>query len=741
MFYDCFWDSIFEKGERLEEGIEGEGGNVFVVETATVDEREREKEGKVEKGFKNSTLEMHNLGVSKHTTTLCDTKTCFYLFDSSLRRWMDFSVAKHFELIHEFNSKMRLELGRKTTEFKKLVRCLSEIPVVPFAPVSFFSPSSLSDCWELVTCLVQVKDLLSRVKTTRYFFERQFLHHIEFVAVSASDQNHSFGTYIQTHYNFDVNSQNEETQRIIWWIVTFLFFRSGNLAKFEECLRSRHSCAHLLSAFLNCKGGHLSILKKEKGALKAEYFSGRAIPWRTTIYLLLGLSLNEEDIRPALLSIEDFVWFRLVIIESSSHKSLQSLLLKLATELLSVRASNFHDPVVYCIALLGTQQYDDAVRFLYNCHFDLEIPAIHIGVVLYLCSRLETKKSTGEVKRDCSFIQSTVFFELILQYIRRFPPSHSNIALEYILLFAHSSFDFFCEGVASLVLDSRQFERLLGPSDLNFSTFPHFQNRAHDDHSIDGLVFNRIRGMKMLSETQSTSLSLSQEKKRIFKVIAKEAGKRGLLLDSVFFYFMANKWKNGFHLLATLVGNGLQGKWEENGGKRGGEEIKERILGIAFEVSELAKEIPERRDSEEVQNMELLLKLVDFFGLCVRKYGGEDYLRVIDSAYATGLLPLQGGQELYEKTVQFNKCSKDVQKLFGRIILSTMRALHHESGSSENGSRVRYGSEEIQAEWKRREELLVSFYNMIQNQFSSEINSEITRLCVGMGHAAELSSQ
>ena len=219
----------------------------------------------------------------------------------------------------------------------------------------------------------------------------------------------------------------------------------------------------------------------------------------------------------------------------------------------------------------------------------------------------------------------------------------------------------------------------------------------------------------------------------ILESIAKEAARRRLELDSIYFYFLANQWRKGFTIIGALIGNGLQGNWGDGG--RGGDEMRERILRIAFESSESAKEIRERAESEEVRNVEILLKLVDFFD-CFPHNRTGDYGRAIDIVYGMGLLPSQGGRELHQKAVQFTTFRDDVQKNFGRIIVNSMRALHLKSQDIEKGNRKDHdprGIKEIRTELKRRGELLVSFYSMIQHQLPPELNPEMTRLAVLLG--------
>ena len=96
------------------------------------------------------------------------------------------------------------------------------------------------------------------------------------------------------------------------------------------------------------------------------------------------------------------------------------------------------------------------------------------------------------------------FLNLIFDYIRRFSPPDCSYALEYILLFAKRSFGLFCEGLVNLVLDSRQFERLIGAFHYPFSS-SHFTGKIEPHKRTEGLIEQRLREMKLFPLSSSSS--------------------------------------------------------------------------------------------------------------------------------------------------------------------------------------------------------------------------------------------
>ena len=392
MFNDGFWDFVLgsEDSNFDDFGTGGTGSMASDRMGKRVSERRR---GEEDKNMEDVPSHYGMLGGG----TMREKKT-LYIFDSSFRNGLDFSVAKHYELIRDFNSE---KIDRKS-----LLNNLSEIPVVSSLPTPSFSLPSLQACWKLVSSVLKGRDPLTRIAYSRQFFEKQFENHINMIGRSSPDQVGPFDRYIQIHYQLDTKSGQEGSapliNTVIWWIETFLYLRSGNVAKTEEFLKSKYSRSFLLSRFLSWKKGNHSVTEQGIASLKKEYGAGRPNPWRTAIFIILGLPQPEDDLSPVFLSVEDFLWFQLMNIENNpSPSTLDANLSVLARDLHSVSAANFQDPATYCLALLGSQQFAEGIRFLYQSHLDLEVPALHLGAILYLFQE----------KGEDSLMDSNVFFE------------------------------------------------------------------------------------------------------------------------------------------------------------------------------------------------------------------------------------------------------------------------------------------------------------------------------------------
>ena len=352
--------------------------------------------------------------------------------------------------------------------------------------------------------------------------------------------------------------------------------------------------------------------------------------------------------------------------------------------------------MLYFQVLFLTGQFEAAVDFLFRTGAALSCHAVHMALALQELELLQLPVNiqSALLSRDPADRSPPArrlnLARLIMLYVKHFESTDPKEALQYFYFLREMkggrSENLFLSCVAELVLESRQFELLLG------SLMP-------DGSRTPGLV-DKFGGLV--------------EAGTIIELVARDSEERGLLEDAVMLYDLANKHCKVVGLLNTLLAQVISSPATP-------ESRRDRLQRQAVAVAKRYKQQGVTAGRETTNTLFLLLDLATFFDL----YHAGKMAECLDTLERVRLLPLSSGQ-VDQTVTTFRQLGDEVRRNLPDLLLATMTALHSQYG----GLRGRDTKQVDTVREKARS--LITYAGMIPYRLPGDTNARLVQMEVLM---------
>lgn len=607
-----------------------------------------------------------------------------------------------------------------------------------------FVDTHITECWSLLKTLVDVPNLPPRafeclasptqqkafVTQARHHLEMRYLEYIQesvYRSLSQAQLGGVPGTYQLVRSFLNLRQANSipglEDGSVAGqplWALVFYCMRCGNLQDALSALRNAQSCAEFaacLQEYIQSEDQRLS--PSSEARLQLNYkrtVRSSTDPFKRAVYCLLA-RCDVADNHPDVCSkTDDYMWLKLCQVQFESEGSpathptpaadkvtlpqLQALLLE---EYGEGHFNAAQQPYLYFQVLLLTVQFEAAIEFLSRQEL-LQTHAVHFAIALQDMELLNLTDSTQSklLVKDPTGVRRLNFARLVIGYTRRFALTDPREALQYFYLLkgmkGPQGQDLFDSCVSELVMESREFEMLLG--------------RIQPDGSRKPGCIDKFQ--------RDTSETIG--------FIASEAESKGLYEDAVRLYDLAKNHGKVLEVINKLLSNVASAPTTP-------QSDRDRLQTLALSIAERYKSHGHSAPRQLSHTFFLLLDVMQFFN----HYHGKRVELAFDVMKQLRLLPLQAGETVEQKVASFRSYDDEIRHCFPDILLATMSILYTRfkqiSASSpkpSRGTKQDGGQEQHKAELRQLARTLITFAGMIPYQLPGDTNARLVQMEVLM---------
>lgn len=331
-------------------------------------------------------------------------------------------------------------------------------------------------------------------------------------------------------------------------------------------------------------------------------------PYKRAVYCLLGACDPTDEHSEIATSLDDYLWVKLCQLRDEKasldtsmsshhhhhhHQNESMTLAKLQTlmseEYGESHFNAFEQPLLYFQVLFLTGQFEAAVEFLFRVD-RLRPHAVHIAIALFESNLmlLPTNVHAGLLSKepgDKAPMKRLNIARMIMLYVRKFEVTDPKEALQYFYFLRNlkgsSSGNLFMSSVSELVLESREFDLLLG-------------RLAPDGTRLSGWI-DRLQSNP--SDTQ-----------KVIENVAQDSEQKGMLEDSVRLYDLARKHEKVVELLNKLLAQVVAQPAIA-------ESKRDRLQRQSVEIAKRYRTLGHNASKEVIATFYLLLDLMTFFDL------------------------------------------------------------------------------------------------------------------------------
>jgi len=372
-------------------------------------------------------------------------------------------------------------------------------------------------------------------------------------------------------------------------------------------------------------------------------------PFKRIVYCVIGCCDSSDSHPDVATKTDDYLWLKLNQIRfdeqedsSSEAITLEQLQKLLFEEYGEVHFKAYDQPFVYCQTLFLAGMFEAGIEFLSRidqcrCH------AIHLAIVLNAAQLLLTPdvihaQLLSSDPLDPAPTRRLNYARLITIYTRKFEVTDPREALEYFYLLRHltspSGENLFASCVSELVLETREFETLLGSLNPDGSRKP-----------------GAISKFK-LDTTEVVSL------------VAKDAENKGQFEDAATLYDLGENHEKVLEILNNLLVQMVSLASSP-------QSSRERLQNLARTVAERYKTRGHNGTRTRSSTFYLLIDVMYFFDL----YHENQHETALDVIQKIKLIPLST-DDVEQKVTSFRQYSDEVRQALPDILLATMNILY-----------------------------------------------------------------
>uniref|UniRef100_A0AAY4EN79 Nuclear pore complex protein Nup93 n=1 Tax=Denticeps clupeoides TaxID=299321 RepID=A0AAY4EN79_9TELE len=602
---------------------------------------------------------------------------------------------------------------------------------------------NVSDMWLMVkqmtdVLLVPAKDTLkSRVSVDMQMaFVRRALQFLEnsyknYTMVTVFGNLHQAqlggvpGTYQLVHSFLNIKlpgplpgMQDGEVEGHSVWALIYYCLRCGDLsAAMQVVNRAQHQLGDFkiwFQEYMNSPDRRLAPATENK--LRLHYrrvLRNSADPYKRAVYCLIGKCDIADNHGEVADKTEDYLWLKLNQVcfdddcGSSSSPQDRLTLAQLQKQLLEdYGESHFsasQQPFLYFQVLFLTSQFEAAIAFLFRVE-RLRSHAVHVALVLYQLKLL--LKSSGQSAQllsqeagDPPMVRRLNFIRLLMLYTRKFESTDPREALQYFYFLRNEKDsqgeNMFMRCVSELVIDSREFDMLLG--------------RLEKDGSRKPGVIDKFAG----------------DTRAIITKVASEAENKGLFEESVKLYELAKNPDKVLELINKLLSPVISQISAPQSNK-------ERLKNMALAIAERYRANGIAGEKSVDSTFYLLLDLMTFFD--------EYHAGHIDQAYDVierlKLVPLSQ-DSVEERVAAFRNFSDEVRHNLSEVLLATMNILFTQykrlkGAPAGTPGRPHRPPEDRDSQLRSQARALITFAGMIPYRMAGDTNARLVQMEVLM---------
>lgn len=470
----------------------------------------------------------------------------------------------------------------------------------------------------------------------------------------------------------------------------------------------------LFAEYMNSKEERLSPSSESK--LRLQY--RRSIrtsqdPFKRAVYCLIGrcdvLSDSHQEVAN---KTEDYLWLKLnqvtVDEEDGIHDSLtfQKLQIMLLEQFGEAHFGAYQKPLLYFQVLFLTGQFEAAIEFLSRVEA-FRSHAVHFAIALYkmqlllLPESIQAQLLTKAIGFPAPGRQLN-FARLIMSYTRKFEVTDPREALQYFFLLRgmkgpHGE-DLFMSCISELVLETREFEMLLGRLEQDGSRKPGCIDKFHKD-------------------TQ-----------RIIEIVAKDSAEKGLSEEAVKLFDLAKNHDKALEILNKLLSQVISTS-------SGLQSPRDRLQAMAFDLAQRYRTLGHTASQSRISTFYLLLDLMQFFDL----YHAGQLDTALDVMQKLKLVPLRN-DSVEERVAAFRQYNDEIRRNFPDVLLATMNILYENyrkirgTGLSPlvESQRDDGGQEKYREILRHQARALITFAGLIPYRLPGDTNARLVQLEVLM---------
>lgn len=502
------------------------------------------------------------------------------------------------------------------------------------------------------------------------------------------------------------------------WALIYFCLRCGDPRAALEAVK--HIPQHLVefkdlfTEYMNSKeGSRLSPNSESK--LRLQY--RRSIrtsqdPFKRAVYCLIGRCDVQSNHQEVANKTEDYLWLKLSQVTVHEEDGVQdSLIFQRLQIMLLEQFGEAHfgahqKPLLYFQVLFLTGQFEAAIEFLSRVD-TLRSHAVHFAIALYkmhlllLPESIQAQLLTKEIGFPTPGRQLN-FARLIMTYTRKFEVTDPREALQYFFLLKgmrtpHGE-DLFMSCISELVLETREFELLLGRVERDGTRKPGCIDKFHRD-------------------TQ-----------RIIELVAKDSAEKGLSEEAVKLFDLAKNHEKALEILNKLLSQVISAS-------SGLQSPRDRLHAMAFDLAQRYRALGHNASQSRINTFFVLLDLMQFFNL----YHAGELDTALDVMRKLKLIPLKNDM-VEERVASFRQYNDEIRRNFPDVLLATMNILYENyrktrgSGLSPlvESQRDDGGQEKYREILRHQARALITFAGLIPYRLPGDTNARLVQLEVLM---------
>ncbi|ESO86520.1 hypothetical protein LOTGIDRAFT_179365 [Lottia gigantea] len=538
-----------------------------------------------------------------------------------------------------------------------------------------FDDKNVTDLWEMMKCMIEVPfgrtgDSISNIRSdkriqaafvenAKHYLEQTYLKYITTTIYGNLQQAQLGGvpgTYnlVKSFLKVRPAVMREAEDFVLdgqpVWAIIYYCIRCGDLKAAEDVVKK---AAHKLGDFpafyreyVQSDGHRLSPGNYTK--IKLQYrrvVKSSTDPYKRAVYCVVGQCDSTEDHNEVSDKIDDYLWLKLSQIQFEPDETGQDqfTLQKLQTLLYEDFGENhfngYQQPFMYFQVLVLTSQFEAAIEFLSRLE-RLRCHAVHVALVLFelklllLPNNSQSQLLTKDAG-DQAPMRRINLARLIMMYTRKFEATDSREALQYFYFLRNlKGENLFISCVSELVLETREFEMLLGKLERDGSRKP----GAIDKFKIDT--------------------------HKIIKHVAEDTETKGLFEDAIRLYDLSENHDKALSLMNKLLSQVVPQPSSPQSNR-------DRLKNMAIGMAERYRKMQHTATTSNTNTFYLLLDLITFFDL----YHSSSTDQAYDVLKQLKLLPLTA-EEVEHRVNTFRHYTDEVRRCLPDILLAAMNTLH-----------------------------------------------------------------
>ncbi|XP_072013036.1 nuclear pore complex protein Nup93-like [Amphiura filiformis] len=442
-------------------------------------------------------------------------------------------------------------------------------------------------------------------------------------------------------------------------------------------------------------------------------------PYKRAVYCVIGCCDTMENHTEVADKTEDYLWLKLSQVRvtedpgpgtPADRLALPQLQTMLFEEYGENHFSAHQNPFLYFEVLFLSAQFEAAIEFLSRSDLSLRCHAVHIAISLHelgllaMSDNIQAQLLSKDVD-DPAPMRRINFARLISLYTSKFEATDPREALQYFYILRNlkdsQGENLFVKCLSELVIETREFEALLGCLDRNGTRRP---------GAVD----------KFQTNTQ-----------KIIETVARDTEAKGLFEDALKLYDLARNTDKVLEILNRLLSPVVSSPNSH-------QSTRERLQRLAVAIAERYADQALSANQSTTKSFHLLLDLMTFFD----QYHARDMDRALTTMQQLYLVPLSP-ESVDDRVNSFKQYTDEIRRNLPDVLLATMKILYTKYKSTRSASHHRTrprtphrpedgGQEGHLVDLRRQAKALITFAGMLPYRMPGDTNARLVQMEVLM---------